>query len=120
MHRTGGADDGIHRTGLNAFCAADAVRFVDHRQHSRRYGFLRIAVRRLRVDVQQFSDFEHHRFAAGRAAVNFLTLSAYGFRVGTTAGANPHMTDKYGKTPLELAREKGFSEIADLLLAAGA
>jgi ankyrin repeat protein len=23
-------------------------------------------------------------------------------------GANPHMTDKYGKTPLELAREKGF------------
>lgn len=35
-------------------------------------------------------------------------------------GANPHMTDKYGKTPLELAREKGFTEIADLLLAAGA
>lgn len=30
------------------------------------------------------------------------------------------MTDKYGKTPLELAREKGFTEIADLLLAAGA
>lgn len=35
-------------------------------------------------------------------------------------GANPHMTDKYGKTPLELAREKGFNEIANLLLAAGA
>jgi ankyrin repeat protein len=35
-------------------------------------------------------------------------------------GANPHMTDKYGKTPLELAREKGFDAIADLLLAAGA
>jgi len=35
-------------------------------------------------------------------------------------GANPHMTDKYGKSPLELAREKGFNEIADLLLAAGA
>ncbi|HDT2074862.1 ankyrin repeat domain-containing protein [Enterobacter sp. A11] len=35
-------------------------------------------------------------------------------------GANPHMTDKYGKTPLELAREKGFTAIADLLLAAGA
>lgn len=35
-------------------------------------------------------------------------------------GANPHMTDKYGKTPLELAREKGFDEIANLLLAAGA
>ncbi|NIF37714.1 hypothetical protein F3J30_14435 [Enterobacter sp. Tr-810] len=35
-------------------------------------------------------------------------------------GANPHMTDKYGKAPLELAREKGFHEIAELLLAAGA
>ena len=35
-------------------------------------------------------------------------------------GANPHMTDKYGKSPLELAREKGFSEIEDLLIAAGA
>lgn len=35
-------------------------------------------------------------------------------------GANPHMTDKYGKTPLELAREKGFDEIANQLLAAGA
>lgn len=35
-------------------------------------------------------------------------------------GANPHMTDKYGKSPLELARKKGFHEIADLLLSAGA
>ena len=35
-------------------------------------------------------------------------------------GASPHMTDKYGKTPLELAREKGFEEIAHLLIAAGA
>ncbi|MGG4672158.1 ankyrin repeat domain-containing protein [Providencia sp. Me1] len=35
-------------------------------------------------------------------------------------GANPHMTDKYGKKPLELAREKGYNEIAELLIAAGA
>lgn len=35
-------------------------------------------------------------------------------------GASPHMTDKYGKTPLQLARELGFTEIADLLVAAGA
>ncbi|MEX3021884.1 ankyrin repeat domain-containing protein [Kluyvera sp. STS39-E] len=35
-------------------------------------------------------------------------------------GASPHMTDKYGKTPLELAREKGFAEIAQLLIVAGA
>ena len=30
------------------------------------------------------------------------------------------MTDKYGKTPLELARERGFEEIAQLLIVAGA
>lgn len=35
-------------------------------------------------------------------------------------GANPHMTDKYGKVPLTLAREKGYHEIAALLVAAGA
>ena len=35
-------------------------------------------------------------------------------------GANPHMTDKYGKSPLTLAREKGYHEIAELLVAAGA
>lgn len=34
-------------------------------------------------------------------------------------GANPHMTDKYGKTPLELAREKGYDAIAQLLVNAG-
>lgn len=34
--------------------------------------------------------------------------------------ASPHMTDKYGKTPLELAQEKGFEEIAQLLISAGA
>lgn len=35
-------------------------------------------------------------------------------------GANPHMTDMWGKTPLFLAREKGYEEIAQLLIAAGA
>ncbi|MCS3432661.1 ankyrin repeat domain-containing protein [Klebsiella sp. BIGb0407] len=35
-------------------------------------------------------------------------------------GANPHMTDKYGKKPLELAKDKGYTEIAALLVAAGA
>jgi uncharacterized protein len=35
-------------------------------------------------------------------------------------GANPQMTDKYGRTPLELAEELGYAEIAGLLSAAGA
>ncbi|MFS0554701.1 ankyrin repeat domain-containing protein [Brevibacillus sp. 179-C9.3 HS] len=35
-------------------------------------------------------------------------------------GANVHMVDKYGVTPLELARRKGYTEIEQILLAAGA
>ncbi|WP_438824076.1 ankyrin repeat domain-containing protein [Bacillus sp. JJ1503] len=35
-------------------------------------------------------------------------------------GADPQMVDKYGVTPLELAREKGYSEIEKILLEAGA
>ncbi|MFC7288080.1 ankyrin repeat domain-containing protein [Herminiimonas glaciei] len=35
-------------------------------------------------------------------------------------GANPNMTDMWGKTPLFLAQEKGYAEIAKLLIAAGA
>lgn len=35
-------------------------------------------------------------------------------------GASPHMTDKYGKTPLQLARSLGFTAIATLLIDAGA
>ncbi|PIJ50158.1 hypothetical protein BL250_10755 [Erwinia sp. OLTSP20] len=34
-------------------------------------------------------------------------------------GADPQLTDKYGKTPLFLAQEKGFQQIARLLIAAG-
>ncbi len=30
-------------------------------------------------------------------------------------GANPTMTDKYGKLPVQLAKEKGYNEIVDLL-----
>ncbi len=34
-------------------------------------------------------------------------------------GANPQMTDKYGKTPRELAESLGYTEIQELLAAAG-
>lgn len=36
------------------------------------------------------------------------------------AGASPHLTDKYGRTPLELAKDKGYDEIVALLVDAGA
>ncbi|MED4752797.1 ankyrin repeat domain-containing protein [Brevibacillus choshinensis] len=35
-------------------------------------------------------------------------------------GANVHMVDKYGVTPLTLARQKGYTEIEQILLEAGA
>ncbi|XBY09426.1 ankyrin repeat domain-containing protein [Escherichia coli] len=36
-------------------------------------------------------------------------------------GANPHMTDKYGKNPAGAgARKKGYHKIAELLISAGA
>lgn len=35
-------------------------------------------------------------------------------------GANPNMPDKYGVSPLTLAKEKGYQKIVDLLVAAGA
>lgn len=35
-------------------------------------------------------------------------------------GADPQMTDKYGKTPLELAKQKGYTEIAAILESHGA
>jgi hypothetical protein len=44
MHGAGRADNGIDRTGLDTFGAADAVRLVNHREHARRLGFLFIAI----------------------------------------------------------------------------
>lgn len=35
-------------------------------------------------------------------------------------GASPHLTDKWGATPLDLARGKGYAAIAELLVRAGA
>jgi hypothetical protein len=85
MHGAGCADNGIDRTGLNTFGAADAVRFVNHREHARRLGFLRIAIDGCG------STFSRRRFSASPlrrrgAAVDFLTLGPDRFRIGTTAG----------------------------------
>jgi hypothetical protein len=44
MHGAGCADNGIDRAGLNTFGAADAVIFVNHREHACRLGFLFIAI----------------------------------------------------------------------------
>ncbi|KAI3490675.1 hypothetical protein L1887_44837 [Cichorium endivia] len=85
VHGAGGANNGVNRAGLNTFGTADAVCLVDHGEGANRLLHLRIAINGLRIDVKQGRNFQHHRFATGGAAVNFFTLNAYRFRVGTAA-----------------------------------
>jgi len=86
MHGARGAYDGIYRAGLNAFGTADAVWFIDHCQHTNRLLRTFVTVNRLRIDVQQGGNLQHHRFAARRTAVNFLSAVTYRLCVRATAG----------------------------------
>lgn len=71
-------------------------------------------------------NFNHTNFVGWTPLLEAIVLNDGGekqqeiVRLLLKHGANPQMTDKYGKTPLYLAREKGYQEIVDLLLAAGA
>ena len=81
MHGAGGADDGVHRAGLNALGAADAVGLVDIGHFTLRLGG-GFAAQRLRLDVEQLRQFQHHLFATRRAFVDHL---AVGHRLGVGA-----------------------------------
>lgn len=71
-------------------------------------------------------NFNHTNFVGWTPLLEAIVLNDGGakqqeiVRLLLKHGANPQMTDKYGKTPLYLARQKGYQEIVDLLLAAGA
>ena len=84
MHGTGSPDDGVHRAGLNALGAADAVGFVNvgHLAHRFDDGF---AAQGLRLDVEQFGQLQHHLLATRRAFVDHLTVGDR-FGIRTTAG----------------------------------
>ena len=58
-------------------------------------------------------------YAAGGGKSGFIRSLAVNYS-GMVWAFFAALTDKYGKTPLELARERGFEEIAQLLIAAGA
>lgn len=69
MHTFVGADDGIHRTGLNAQGTADAVLFVDAGNPQRARQAARQVQRNDRA-VKQRGQRGDARFAAGRASVD--------------------------------------------------
>ncbi|MHC5224814.1 ankyrin repeat domain-containing protein [Ignatzschineria sp. LJL83] len=70
-------------------------------------------------------NFNHTNFVGWTPLLEAIVLNDGGarqqeiIRLLLSHGANPNMTDMYGKTPLFLAKEKGYKEIADLLVAAG-
>lgn len=84
MHGTGSANDGVYRTRLNTFSAANTVIFINNRHHPRRRYLLRFAIQRLRLDIKQLGNFSIT--ATPGATVDFFTVTADGFRVGATAG----------------------------------
>ena len=81
MHGARGTHYRVHRTGLNALGAADAVGFIDISDLTHRLGG-GFAAQRLRLDVEQFGQFQHHLLAAGGAFVDHLTV---GHRLGVRA-----------------------------------
>ena len=80
VHGAGGADDGVHRAGLNARCS----RCSWPRRYRPPYARLSggFAAQRLRLDVEQLRQLQHHLFAARRAFVDHL---AVGHRLGVGA-----------------------------------
>ena len=69
VHALVGADDGVHRTGLDAERAADAMRLVDAR-HQQRAGLAARQVQRQDGLLQQHGQRGDAFIAAGRAAVD--------------------------------------------------
>ncbi|SAJ34365.1 Uncharacterised protein [Enterobacter cloacae] len=85
MHRARCAHNGVNRTRLNTFGAANAVGFVDDSKGTNGLLGLFIAVDRLGIDVQQGSYFKHDRFATRCAAVDLFALHAHRLSVRAAA-----------------------------------
>lgn len=70
-------------------------------------------------------NFNHTNFVGWTPLLEAIVLNDGGARQQEIVrlllkhGANPNMTDMWGKTPLYLAKQKGYHEIAELLIAAG-
>ncbi len=85
MHLLGRAHDGIHRAGLDAEGAADALVLVDV-GHLLDAVFTLIHLHRLGFLPEQVGQSEHHRLAARGAEVDVRLAGGHGLGVGTAAG----------------------------------
>ncbi len=100
MHRLGGADDGVHRAGLNALGAADALIFVDKGDLLDRHrGF--VAAQRLGFDPHQVGNLAHGGFATGYALVDLIAVGNR-LGVGFAAGIAALATLGLGQQGIEL------------------
>ena len=84
VHALVGADDGVHRTGLDAERAADAMGLVDAR-HQQRAGLAARQVQRQDGLLQQRGQRGDAFIAAGRAAVDGGCAGGDGVGVGPAA-----------------------------------
>ena len=78
MHDLGGTENGIHRAGLNTFCAANAFIFSDQ-GHNRLFLYAVLSVQRLGLDVQQIGQRLNGLFTTGWT---FVDRIAIGDRLG--------------------------------------
>lgn len=101
MHRLGGADNGIHRAGLNALGAADALIFVDKGDLFDRHGGLVTATQRLGLDPHQIGNFAHGGLATGYALVDLIAVGER-LGVGFAAGIAALATLGLGQQGIEL------------------
>lgn len=80
VHLLGGANDCIHRAGLNAFGTADAERFVDEGD---RFGLelSDVGIKRDNIAVSQVGKRMYGFIAPGRAAIDTGIVGSDGFGV---------------------------------------
>src|SRR5579859_5142191 len=85
MHLLLGADDGVDRTGLDAFGATDADRLFDE-GHGARDETADLGGEGLRRPMQQLSQREEGGIATRRTTVDVHRLPRYGFGVSAAIG----------------------------------
>lgn len=75
VHRLGGTDDGVHRAGLDALGATDALIFVDKGDLLDRHGGLVTPAERLGFDPHQIGNLAHGGVTTGHALVDGVATS---------------------------------------------
>jgi len=78
MHSSCGADNGVHRAGLNTFGTADATAFVNACDLAFWFARHRIIRQGLRLNVHLLSQFMHQRLAPRHAFIDLFAVLDHG------------------------------------------